>query len=394
MKKPIKELTETELQAAIANNLHIFDENFQLEYAISLEKNIFDGINAHYFRSKFIGLDSSEYPQRSNPDAPLIFISNHSGMAFPWDAMVLTSALLKLCNYDLFQVARPLVAPMLFASNLMNTYLIPNFWGRASGISASSLNFDTMMQTNRSNVLLYPEGVPGIGKGFNNKYKLQQFSTSLVRMALKYKTDIVPISTVNAEYINPWAYKIDFIDNLTRKIGIPFLPLNPILLMIPFMPWLFYFGFPAQLTFVRGTPISPHKMIDKPYEALSEQEIKQIRDECRQSMQRDLDAAVQEYGQSPYSLLALLKNNFKHLSKYLFFTPPFWIFLFWKHEAHFKQNNNKYVPMEINAFSIFGMMWQNFWAFAMFIPILGLIPMAYWGYKNHQIDPNRMSKPQ
>ena len=394
MKKQIKQLNEAELKAAIANNQHIFDEHFSLEFAKSLEKNIFDGINAHYFRSKFVGLDVSEYPQRNDPATPLIFISNHSGMAFPWDAMVLSSGLLKMCQHDLFHVARPLVAPMLFASNLMNTYLIPNFWAKASGIAASSLNFDTMMQANKSNVLLYPEGVPGIGKGFNNKYKLQQFSTSMVRMALKYKTDIIPISTVNAEYINPWAYKIDFIDNLVRKIGVPFLPLNPVLLLIPFMPWLFYFGFPAQLTFVKGTRISPYKMIDKAYEDLTEAEIREIRDECRNSAQNDLDLAVAEHGHSPYDWIALLKNNFQHWRKYIFFNPQLWVFLFWEHERHFRESGNQYKPMNLGIFSIFRLFLQQFWAFALFIPIIGLIPMAFWGYKGHQIDPSRVSQPK
>ncbi len=394
MKKKISQLSAAELDEAIAENLNIFGNRFQMEYAISLEKNLFDSINAHYFRTKFIDIDAADYPQRNNPDRPLIFISNHSGMAFPWDAMVLSSGLLKMCGHDMHHTPRPLVAPMLSASNLMSTYLIPNFWQRASGISATALNFETMMHSNNSNILLYPEGVPGIGKGFNNKYKLQQFSTSMVRMALKYKTDIIPISTVNGEYINPWAYKIDFIDRLSRKIGIPFLPLNPILLLIPLMPWLFYFGFPASLTFVKGRRISPYKMIDKPYEDLTAADIKQIRDACKDSMQQDLDAAVAEHGESPYDWASLLKNNFKHWQKVMFFNPVFWVFLFWEHERHFRESGNIYKEMKLNIFSILRIMVQQFWAFSLFIPILGLIPMAYWGYKGHKIDPTQVSQPK
>ena len=82
------------------------------------------------------------------------------------------------------------------------------------------------MQYNDSNILIYPEGVPGIGKGFNNKYQLQRFSTSFIRMAIKYKTDIIPISTINAEYINPWSYNIGWITKLVNKIGMPFFKLK------------------------------------------------------------------------------------------------------------------------------------------------------------------------
>ncbi|MEY4926483.1 MAG: hypothetical protein RI894_919, partial [Bacteroidota bacterium] len=147
MKKPFNQLSAAELAEAVAANQHVFDENFKIDYAVSLEKNLFDGINAHYFRSKFVGIDAVDYPQRNEEDTPLIFISNHSGMAFPWDAMVLSSGLLKMCGHDMYHAPRPLVAPMLSASNLMNTYLIPLFWQRASGITASSLNFETMMQS-------------------------------------------------------------------------------------------------------------------------------------------------------------------------------------------------------------------------------------------------------
>ena len=394
MKKNISELSPTEFIEAVEGNYAIFDEYFSMEYAKSLEKNLFDGINTHYFRSKFVGLDAADYPTRNNPDVPLIFISNHSGMAFPWDAMVLGSGLLKLCGHNLFEVARPLVAPMLLATNLMNTYLIPNFWRRASGISATALNFETMMYANKSNILIYPEGVPGIGKGFNNKYKLQQFSTSMVRMALKYKTNIIPISTVNAEYINPWAYKLDFIDRLSRKIGIPFLPLNPILLLIPLAPWLFYFGFPARLTFVRGTQIAVSDLTDKPYEELSEAEIRHIRDSCRASMQRDLDAAVAEYGQSPYEFVSLLKNNLKHWKRVMFFNPVLWVFLFWEHERHFRASGNKYTPMTLNLGSIARIFFQQLWAILLFVPILGLIPFAYWGYKNGRVGHLKVSQPK
>ncbi len=41
--------------------------------------------------------------------------------------------------------------------------------------------------------MLYPEGVPGIGKGFNRKYQLQRLATSMVRLGLQHGTDIMPV---------------------------------------------------------------------------------------------------------------------------------------------------------------------------------------------------------
>jgi hypothetical protein len=108
----------------------------------------------------------------------------------------------------------------------MNPFTIPNLWKRVGGIDATFLNFETMMYYKDHNILVYPEGVPGIGKGFDKKYQLQEFKTSFLRMSVKYKTDIIGISTINGEYINPWAYSSKFINRMMNKIGIPFLPLG------------------------------------------------------------------------------------------------------------------------------------------------------------------------
>ena len=106
-------------------------------------------------------------------------------------------------------------------------------------------DFETMMLQNEHNLLIYPEGVPGIGKGFNKRYQLQRFSSSFITMSIKYRTDIVPILTVNGEFINPYAYRSQVLNNLVNKIGVPFLPVGLVSLLIPFQPWIFYMGFPA-----------------------------------------------------------------------------------------------------------------------------------------------------
>ena len=58
-----------------------------------------DTIANDYFRTEFVGFDANE--QRVHPDRPLIYASNHSGMAFPWDAIIFASQTLKAQNYEL-----------------------------------------------------------------------------------------------------------------------------------------------------------------------------------------------------------------------------------------------------------------------------------------------------
>ncbi|MEJ7660998.1 MAG: hypothetical protein WKG07_15955 [Hymenobacter sp.] len=126
---------------------------------------------------------------------------------------------------------RPLSAPLLSQTDLMNPYLIKDFWKKCGCVDATTLNFETMMYYQEHNLMLYPEGVPGIGKGFNRKYELQRLATSMLRLSLQHGTDIVPFYTINAEYLNPYAYSFEWINRLTQKIGIPFLPITLLLLL-------------------------------------------------------------------------------------------------------------------------------------------------------------------
>ncbi|WP_338763558.1 glycerol acyltransferase [Bernardetia sp. ABR2-2B] len=327
-----------------ANGIKI-NAPFDPRYAASLIKRILEPLSKYYFRTEFVGFEGEDYPDRKT-DAPLIFASNHSGMAFPWDAIVFSSMLLKIHNYDMTKVARPLTAPMLSQSNMMSPFAIENFWKRAGGVDATSLNFETMMEQGKFNVLIYPEGVGGIGKGFDKKYELQRLSTSTLRMSLKHKADIIPFATVNAEYINPFSYSIEFLDNLVQKLGIPFLPVGFMTVLIPLQPWMFYFALPAKLIFVRGRRIKPYKILGKPVEEATEEEIFALRDAIHAIMQRELNEAVEHYGESPYNwkeflLTALWK--WKKLPEYLPFT---WAFRFIDHEKQFQKR-----LFELNNFS-------------------------------------------
>lgn len=319
----------------IEENFKIFTEHFDVGYAVSITQKVLNSINKYYFRVEFIGFD--EFPERNNPHHPLIFASNHSGMAFPWDAICFASALLERNNFELGKAVRPLTAPALSKAHFMSPFLIANFWRRLGGIDATRLNYETMMYYKDAHILIYPEGVPGIGKGFDNRYHLQKLSTSSLRMSIKYKTDIIPFATVNGEFINPLSYSIKFLNELVQKIGIPFLPIGPMTLLIPLQPWMFYFALPAKLKFVRGRRIKPYEMINKPYEEITEEEFTALRDQIHEQMQKELNYAVQRYGQDPYELPELWRMIVQNLGRLFSFFPFMWPILFRAHEQEYKR---------------------------------------------------------
>ncbi|NJN25793.1 MAG: hypothetical protein HC819_07420 [Cyclobacteriaceae bacterium] len=302
----------TDLEGEARANKHIIDEYFDKSFTKAVIRNVIRYLNDYYFRTVFVGFENM--PERNRPEVPLIFASNHSGMAFPWDGIILASGIYEMFDYDRRSV-RPLASPMLSESNLMNPYLHDNLWKIVGSVDASFLNFETMMQQDEHNLLIYPEGVPGIGKGFDKLYQFQRFSSSFITMSIKYKTDVVPILTINAEYINPYAYRAKWINRLVNKMGVPFFPVGFISLLLPLQPWIFYMGFPAKLTYVLGKAIKIHEMTSKPIGELSYEELVEIKDKVQQNMQVQLDEAVEKYGKKPYRFREFFRINMSNLGK-------------------------------------------------------------------------------
>ncbi|QIX60355.1 hypothetical protein HER32_03795 [Hymenobacter sp. BT18] len=368
---------------AIQANQHIYSDYFDEEFARTLDENILQLLDRVWFRSKLVGFE--DFPQPNNPERPLIFASNHSGMAFPWDAMVALAHLLRELRVP-SDLPRPLSAPLLSQSVLMNPFLVKDFWKKCGCVDATTLNFETMMYYQDHNLMLYPEGVPGIGKGFNRKYQLQRLATSIVRLGIQHRTDIVPFYTINGEYLNPYAYSWDWINNLSKKIGIPFLPLGPIILLVLLQPWCFYMAFPAKLTFVLGQRIRPYELTDKAPEDLTREDYLALSEQVRQRMQVELDAAVQAHGQQPYQWRELWQRMKENRQYFPFFLPWAWPALFQEFERQYVRHGRRDFRLNLSAPGAWWrMVWRNPFTLAFFIPILGWIPIAIRGYRGHQL---------
>ena len=365
-----------DLSEQVESNKYIIDEYFDLELARQIIEKVICYLEISFFRSRYIGFEN--YPERNNPKVPLIFASNHSGMAFPWDGIILASGVYKMFDYGP-KCFRPLASPMLSESVLMNPYLYKNLWKLVGSVDASFLNFETMMHQNDHNVLIYPEGVDGIGKGFNHRYQLQRFSSSYITMSIKYKTDIIPIHTVNGEFINPLAYRSKRVNKLVNKIGVPYLPLGPVSALMPFQPWIFYAALPANLTYVMGKKISPYKMTDKPIDQLSHEELSSINDSVKAEMQNQLNEAVEEHGQSPYNMKEFIALNFKHIRKFPYNFPFGWFLVFSEFKRVWRKYKGKDVPLKLGFLSSLRILITQPFNIWYFIPIIGWIPILIKG---------------
>ncbi len=370
------------LTEELKQNQKIYDDYLDMEFGQFLSEEITEFLAKYYFRAELIGFDG-KMPERENPERPIIYISNHSGMAFPWDGMIMSTLFFQRENYTFDKAFRPVVAPILSQSLLMNPYMIPHLWRRVGAIDATFKNLETMMHYQGGNIMIYPEGVPGIGKGFNNKYKLQRFSSSFVYNSIKYKTNVIGIVTVNGEYLNPYSYSVKWIDRLVKKVGVPFFPmgfLTPFLLLVP---WIFYMAYPAKLKFVRCRALKPYEMTDKSIEELSKEDLRAIAEECRKQMQEDLDKAIEIHGKDPFEW----KEHFQILKKnwrlFPFTVPLGWPLLFAEFENKYKhfQKTGEKKSLDLGFGSVLRILFQNPITICYYIPILGWIPLLIKGFR-------------
>ena len=240
-------------------------------------------------------------------------------MGLPWDGFILVSKL----TPDKIKSLRVLAAGPAFQQELLAPFAARHFWDDGIFITASTENFSAALSNGQS-VLVFPEGTDGISKGFECRYELQPFATSFVRMAIKHRVDVVPIYTINGEYLNPGAFTWRRLNRIAAKFGIPFVPLGPMLLL-SVIPSLFYFAWPAHLTYIVGSPIN--LQIN---EGLNDPEIRQLTEQIRLSMQAELSRLVSERGRVKFEWAGFFAQISTLKLKSIFLIPIFWPYLFFK----------------------------------------------------------------
>ncbi len=202
-----------------------FDRDFR-ERCLPLARFLFDS----YWRVEADGTES--IPARG----AAILIGNHSG-ALPFDAVMLGYAVSMAAGS---RVLRPLYHRFIEQHEKVSECL-----GKLGGVPASYAAADELLSRGEL-IAIFPEGVAGVAKGFEQRYRLRRFATSAARLSWKYKIPIVPFSVVGAEEIYPL---LGCSRRLGAAVGAPHLPITPLfpllgpLGMIPLpTKWTIRFG--------------------------------------------------------------------------------------------------------------------------------------------------------
>ena len=125
-----------------------------------------------------------------------LLVANHAGSLFPFDATMMTVALMK--DHPLPRWPRFMVLDWAFQLPFLSSFM-----RRGGGIPASPHNAVRLLDSDEL-VMVFPEGVKGTSKPFSDRYRLQRFGRGgFVEIALQTGAPIVPVAVVGSEEIYP-----------------------------------------------------------------------------------------------------------------------------------------------------------------------------------------------
>lgn len=298
------------------------------DWARSLENKVLSPLLDTWFRAEIVGAEG--IPEHG----PVILAANHSGNAFPYDAIALDALLWRRDGMADIAKMRTVYERELSYVWWMRPFGIDDFWRRGGGVDMTFDNLDALLRR-RDRVIYFPEGVPGIGKGFSKRYQLQPFHTSFVRLAALHDVSIVPIHIVNGEWIHPFGYTFRWLDHVMQRVfRVPFLPL-PLGIAAIIFPWIWYLAFPARLVFMVGTPIDARERLRAAgatdVRAPSDVQVRAAAELIRTRMQRELETAVERHGRTRYGFGGLMRA-LRGRAGWWRAIPLTWPFTFLRHE--------------------------------------------------------------
>ena len=188
-----------------------FDEEFA-EAAYPLFELLYD----RWWRVEATGVEHVPSHGRA------MLVSNHAGSLFPFDASMITGAIMK--EHPLPRWPRFMVLDWAFELPFAS-----GFMRKVGGVPASPYNAARILESDEL-MMVFPEGAKGTGKRFSERYRLQRFGRGgFIEIALRTRSPIVPIAVVGSEEIYPMVADSSL---LAKAIGAPFLPITPT------FPWL------------------------------------------------------------------------------------------------------------------------------------------------------------
>jgi 1-acyl-sn-glycerol-3-phosphate acyltransferase len=243
-----------------------YDEGLTKQVLRPLVKPLYE----NYFRVKTLGID------RIPDEGPALLIANHSG-TIPLDSVMMQYAV--GTEHPKERLVRTVGADLVWQLPLIGPL------ARKSG-NVVACDEDAYELIRRGELVgVFPEGFKGVGKGWQQRYKLQRFGRGgFIEVALRSRVPIIPVSIVGAEEAFPM---IGNAAPLAKLLGFPYFPITP---TFPLLGPLGLLPLPSRWVMEFGDPIP---MDDYPADAADDAMLvfdltDRIRDTIQQMLYRNL----------------------------------------------------------------------------------------------------------
>jgi 1-acyl-sn-glycerol-3-phosphate acyltransferase len=167
-----------------------------------------------YFRVRSYG---AEHIPKTGP---AILAANHSG-TLPVDGAMLWVDVYR--NTDPPRVARPVAD--YFVSSLP---VVSTLFARSGVVGGTRGNARALLESGDL-LMIFPEGVGGIGKPFSERYRLQTWTKGHCELAIRYSAPVVPVGIVGAEEQMPQIARIP----VGKRSPLPYIPVPATLVPLP-----------------------------------------------------------------------------------------------------------------------------------------------------------------
>ncbi len=219
----------------------------------------------HYWRIAIEGLEHVP------AEGAVLLAANHSG-AVPADAAMLAAILAKR------HPARRRLR-VLYDRFVDQLPLLPTFYRRFGAVPASLRNAEALLERGEA-VGMFPEGVHGLEKTWQERYQLRPFRSGTARLALRTGTPIVPVAIVGAEEAYPVIARLYRAGAL---VGVPWIPVTP---LFPLCGVAGALPFPTKWHIRFGAPIMP------PGPNADEEAVRTLTETLRAAVDRNLTALL------------------------------------------------------------------------------------------------------
>lgn len=207
---------------------------------------------------------------------PAILVANHAG-ALPYDGVMAHLAVYN--EHARHRTVRFLVEDFVFSVPLLGDFI-----QRCGGVRACHENATALLDRGEL-IVVFPEGTKGVGKTFDERYKLGRFGRGgFVKLAMRTGVPVVPVAIIGAEEIHPIIWKSE---TLAKPFGLPFIPFTPT------FPWLGPLGLvplPSKWRIIFGKPVSFARFT--PADAEKEPLVQKHAERVRTTVQRMIDAEL------------------------------------------------------------------------------------------------------